>query len=113
VSVTLAARLTWKDHRGATRFASVTTRNISEHGVYVECLSPLPLSMYRLVHVQLERDERAMAKVPQALRDGRILSAVYRINPATPGRPQGLALRLMVDPKRALADAADRHRATA
>lgn len=112
-AVTLPARLTWKDQRGATRFATVTARNVSDHGMYVECASPLPLSLYRLVHVQLERQERSVAGVPDALRDGRLLSAVYRINPATPGRPQGLALRLMVDPKRHVAETTERRRATA
>ena len=40
--------------------------------------------------------------LPEALRQGRILSAVYRVSPGNAsGRPQGLALRLMVDPRRA------------
>ena len=34
--VTLPARLTWKDQRGATRFATVVARNVSQFGVYVE-----------------------------------------------------------------------------
>ena len=33
--VTLPARMTWKDQRGATRFATVTIRNVSDRGVYV------------------------------------------------------------------------------
>jgi hypothetical protein len=47
--------------------------------------------------------------VPAALRNGRILSAVYRVSAPASGQRQGLALRLMIDPKRrqtALADAA-------
>lgn len=113
VAVALSARLTWKDQRGATRFASVMTRNVSEFGVYVECPAPLQLSMFRLVHIQLERDDRQSSNVPPALREGRILSAVYRINPATPGKPQGVALRLLVDPKRNVAQSDERRRATA
>ena len=112
-AVAVPARLTWKDQRGMTRFASVVTRNVSELGVYVECPSPIPISQFRLVQFQLERDERATPGVPQALRDGRTLSAVYRIQPATPGRPQGLALRLLIDPKRVQTDSHERHRATA
>jgi hypothetical protein len=100
-AVALPARLTWKDQRGATRFATVVARNISDTGVYVECQSSVSISLFRLVQLQLEREVRDADCLPFALRQGRILSAVYRVNPATSqGRPQGLALRLMVDPKR-------------
>jgi hypothetical protein len=98
--IRLAARLTWKDQRGATRFASVVTRNVSELGVYVECPSIVSIPLFRLVQIQLERDGRTVDLVPTALRHGRVLSAVYRISPPAPGRPQGLALRMMVDPRR-------------
>ena len=97
--VALAARLTWKDQRGTTRFASVVTRNVSDYGVFVECLSPVPIPLYRLVQFQLEH--AADPQLPLSLRNGRILAAVYRIAPAkASGVRQGLALRLMVDPKR-------------
>ena len=100
-AVTVPARLTWKDQRGATRFASVVTRNISEFGVYVECHSPVSIPLYRLVQFQLEREGREVQGIPASLRQGRALSAVYRVNPPTPGGGrQGFALRLMVDPKR-------------
>jgi hypothetical protein len=99
-NITLPARLTWKDQRGATRFAAVVTRNVSEFGVYVECHSPVSIPLYRLVQFQLERDGRHTDAIPAHLQQGRILSAVYRISPAAPNKPQGLALRLMVDPKR-------------
>jgi hypothetical protein len=97
----LPARLTWKDHQGATRFASVITRDVSEYGVFVECQTAVSIPMYRLVQFQLERDVRDSDPLPASLRRGRVLSAVYRVTSATPstGR-QGLALRLMVDPKR-------------
>lgn len=99
--MSLPARLTWKDQRGATRFASVVTRNVSDHGVYVECLSPFSIPLFRLVQFQLERDARDSDPMPSSLKQGRLLSAVYRVTPATPsGGRQGLALRLMVDPKR-------------
>lgn len=114
--ITLPARLTWKDQRGATRFASVVTRNVSEFGVYVESQSPLSLPLYRLVQVQLERECREGDRVPTALKDGRTLAAVYRVTPpAYAGGRHGLALRLMVDPKRMSAPAAavERTRATA
>ena len=101
--VALPARLTWKDQRGATRFATVVARNVSDFGVYVECHSPVSIPLYRLVQLQLERDggyERD--GLPVSLqRTSRVLSAVYRVSPPSLSKPQGLALRLMVDPRRA------------
>jgi len=98
--VSLAARLTWKDQRGTTRFATVVTRNVSEYGVYVECNSPVSIPLFRLVQFQLERDGRSGDALPDSLQQGRVLSAVYRVSPPSASKPQGLALRLMVDPKR-------------
>ena len=111
-SIALAARLTWKDQRGATRFASVVTRDVSDYGVFVECHSPVSIPLYRLVQFQLERDIRDGSVVPGALRQGRVLSAVYRVTPPSASGAQGLALRLMVDPKRTPI-AVDEARATA
>ena len=98
--VALPARLTWKDQRGATRFASVVARNVSDFGVYVECQSPVSIPLFRLVQLQLERDSRDGARLPDPLQQGRVLSAVYRVSPPSGSHPQGLALRLMIDPKR-------------
>src|SRR5256885_10511253 len=75
-SVALPARLTWKDQRGATRFASVVTRNVSDHGVYVECRTIVSIPLFRLVQFQLEVEARDADHVPDSLRHGRILSAV-------------------------------------
>ena len=101
LNVALPARLTWKDQRGSTRFASVLTRDISEFGVFVECQSPISITQFRLVQFQLERDVRHIPGIPEALRQGRLLSAVYRIvQPTRSGGRQGLALRLLVDPRR-------------
>ena len=106
--INIPARLTWKDQRGTTRFVSAVTRNISEHGVYVECQSPVAIPMFRLVQFQLERAVRASDGLPASLRSGRVLSAVYRVAPGTTeGRPQCLALRLMVDPRRRASDFVD------
>ena len=125
IKVMLPARLTWKDQRGSTRFASVITRDISEFGVYVECQSPISISRFRLVHFQLERDVRDVAGLPESVRQGRLLAAVYRVHaPTRTGGRQGIALRLMVDPRRcaqadalelvaASAGAGDRAKATA
>jgi len=112
--VALAARLTWKDQRGTTRFASVVTRDVSEYGVFVECRSAVSIPLYRLVQFQLERDVRESDTLPDSFRQGRMLSAVYRVSPAQRcGTPQGLALRLMVDPRRRAMASDERARATA
>jgi hypothetical protein len=105
LSLALPARITWKDQRGATRFASVVTRNVSELGAFVECQSAISIPLYRLVQFQLERDVREGDRLPLTLRQGRVLAAVYRVTPPAPktGR-QGFALRLMVDPKRKVAE---------
>jgi len=113
-TVALAARLTWKDQRGTTRFASVVTRDVSEYGVFVECRSAVSIPLYRLVQFQLERDVRESDTLPDSFRQGRMLSAVYRVSPAQrSGTPQGLALRLMVDPRRRAMASDERARATA
>ena len=97
--VAIPGRLTWRDSRGMPRFATVVTRDISDLGVYLECRAADAIPMYRLVQFQLERDGRDADAVPRALQQGRILSAVYRVTPPSSSKPQGLALRLMVDPK--------------
>jgi hypothetical protein len=109
-TVSLPARLTWKDARGTIRFATGVTRNISAHGVYVECHSPVSIPLYRIVQFQIDRDGLATGAIPPALR-GRVLSAVYRISPASMSKRQGFALRLMVDPRAAVAP--EQTRATA
>jgi hypothetical protein len=110
-SVALPGRLTWKDQRGAMRFATVVARNVSDFGVYVECQSPVSIPLYRLVQFQLERDVRESDALPGSLQQGRVLSAVYRVTPPSSSRHQGLALRLMVDPRRSAV--AEQTRATA
>jgi hypothetical protein len=110
--VTLPARLTWKDQQGTTRFATVVARNVSDFGVYVECPNAVSIPLYRLVQFQLERDARESDTIPVSLRQGRVLSAVYRVSRGSKSMPQGFALRLMVDPRRSAA-AVEQRRATA
>jgi hypothetical protein len=98
--VALPGRLTWKDQRGTTRFATVVARNVSDFGVYVECQTPVSIPLFRLVQFQLERDMPHGDILPDTLQQGRVLSAVYRVSPPSASQPQGLALRLMVDPRR-------------
>lgn len=100
VKMALPARLTWKDASGAVRFASVTTRDISPSGVFVEADGAAAIPLYRLVHLQLERDVRSAAGIPPQLREGRVLSAVWRVGTCrrSTGTPEGYALRFLVDP---------------
>ena len=93
-------RLTWRDGNGALRFVSVVTRDVSDVDVYVECQTPTSIPLYRLVNFQVERAARTRTELPLALRQGRILSAVYRVGRFRPttGTPHGYALRLLVEP---------------
>lgn len=99
--ITVPARITWKDASGAVRFASVMTRNVSETGVFVECEAGAAIPLYRLVHLQLERNAGSNTQLPSRLRDGRVLSAVWRVGPCrkSTGTPSGYALRFLVDPQ--------------
>ena len=96
----LHARLTWHDAGGALRFVSGVTRDVSDVDVFVECQVPASIPLYRLVHFQVERTDRQRADLPAVLRQGKVLSAVYRIGPygAATGTPQGYALRLLTEP---------------
>lgn len=100
-SLNVPGRLTWRDARGIPRFATVITRDVSADGVYLECRGGEPIPLYRLVYLQIERDDRNAVVLPPALKDGRVLSAVYRVGPCEPatGMPSGYALRLLVDPR--------------
>src|SRR6187402_130075 len=115
-SLVLPARVTWKDARGALRFASVVTRDVSENGIFIEWTEASTIPLYRLVTLQLERDARNIDGVPQALRTGKVLSAVYRAGDfqKSTGTPEGYGLRLLVEPgMRALVAASDPVEATA
>jgi hypothetical protein len=107
-------RITWKDARGTTRFASVVTRDISDTGVFIEWTESTSIPLYRLVTFQLERDARNQEGLPQPLRTGRVLSAVYRRGKCqrSTGTPEGYGLRLLVEPAR-VTKAAEQVEATA
>lgn len=98
--IALPGRVTWKDARGTTRFASVITRNVSDTGVFIEWQESTTIPLYRLVTFQLERDARNIDGVPPALKSGKILSAVYRAGAVqkSTGTPEGYGLRLLADP---------------
>lgn len=95
-------QIVWKDARGNTKLASVMTRDVSDHGVSVECLNGAAIPLYRLVYFQVDRDARHTANLPDALRKPNVLSAIFRVgddNRAT-GAPSEYALRLLVEPAR-------------
>jgi hypothetical protein len=100
--VRVPGRLTWRDSSGTLRFVSVTTRDVSDLDAFVECDRPASIPLYRLVHFQVETAVRGAQDLPEALKRGKVLSAVYRVGPymSATGTPQGYALRLMVEPKR-------------
>jgi hypothetical protein len=100
--VRVPGRLTWRDASGTLRFVSVVTRDVSDVDAFVECQVPASIPLYRLVHFQVERPARDAGELPAVLRQGKVLSAVYRVGPykSATGTPQGYALRLLVEPAR-------------
>lgn len=101
-TVAVPGQIVWKDARGTTRMASVVTRDVSEHGVSVDCLNGTAIPLYRLVYFQIDRDARNRPDLPPALRKPNVLSAVFRVgaySQAT-GAPAEYALRLLVEPVR-------------
>jgi len=100
--LSVPGQIVWKDARGNTKLAAVVTRDVSEHGVAVECLNGAAIPLYRLVYFQIDRDARHSPDLPPALRKPNVLSAVFRVgtdSPAT-GAPSEYALRLLVEPAR-------------
>jgi hypothetical protein len=76
------------------------TRDVSDAGVFVECEAGAAIPLYRLVHLQVERSLRNTEQLPARLREGRVLSAVWRVAPCrrSTGTPAGYALRFIVEP---------------
>jgi hypothetical protein len=98
--VIVAGRLTWRDANGTLRFASVVTRDVSESDAFLECYAPTSIPKYRLVHFQVERTARGRHDLPDILKSGKLLSAIYRVAPceAATGAPRGYAIRLITAP---------------
>ncbi len=105
----ISGRVVWKDGRGTTRFNSVVIRDVSETGAYIESVSGSAIPRFRLVSLQVERTDQTDS-VPTTLRNGRVLSAVYRVGPSrqSTGVPEGYGLRLLVEPRRRAAALAPR-----
>ncbi len=100
--VAVPGQILWKDAKGNTRMASVVTRDVSVHGVSVDCHGGTPIPLYRLVYFQVDRAARDRADLPAPLRKSTVLSAIFRVDPVSndTGAPTGYALRLLVEPER-------------
>jgi hypothetical protein len=79
----------------------VVTRDVSEHGVAVECRIGTSIPLYRLVYFQVDRTVRDRSELPASLRKSNVLSAVFRVGDCSPltGAPTEYALRLLVEPE--------------
>ena len=77
------------------------TRDVSDASVWVEPQGAAAIPLYRLVHLQLERGTRDVAGIPEQLRAGRVLSAVWRVGSRrrSTGTPDGYALRFLIEPR--------------
>lgn len=101
--IAVPGQILWKDAKGNTRMASVVTRDVSVHGVSVDCQGGAPIPLYRLVYFQVDRDARHLPGLPAALKKPNVLSAIFRVGPDNPvtGAPAEYALRMLVEPVRA------------
>jgi hypothetical protein len=99
--LSVPGQIVWKDARGATKLTSVVTRDVSDHGVAVECLNGATIPLYRLVYFQVDREARHQPDLPEALKKPNVLSAVFRVgaDSRATGSPSEYALRL-VEPAR-------------
>jgi hypothetical protein len=100
--VAVPGQIVWKDARGNTKLTSVMTRDVSDFGVSVECLTGAAIPLYRLVYFQIDREARQNPEIPAALKKPNVLSAVFRIGDDNQviGGPASYALRLLVEPAR-------------
>jgi hypothetical protein len=113
-ALAVAGRVVWKDTRGTTRFNSVVIRDMSETGAYIEDVSGSAIPLFRVVTLQAERAGNADT-MPQMLRQGKVLSVVYRVGPSRPatGTPAGYGLRLLIEPHRRASFVPTAHRGMA
>jgi hypothetical protein len=99
--LSVPGQILWKDAKGNTRMTSVVTRDISEHGVSVECRGGVSIPLYRLVYFQVDREARNRPDLPTPLRKSSVLSAIFRVGPCSDvtGAPTEYGLRLLVEPE--------------
>ena len=98
--VQLPGQIVWKDARGRTQMVAVTTADVSELGVRIECRSSLILPLYRLVYFHVDRHLRGRPDLPSTLKKPSVLSAVFRVGACSEdtGTPTEYGLRLLVEP---------------
>lgn len=103
IAMRIPAQIAWKDAHGRTQLAAVTTTDVSECGVRFEVRGTLTLPLYRLVYFQVDRGSRHRPELPDVLKKQTVLSAVFRVGPAShvTGTPTEYALRLLVEPRQA------------
>ena len=102
-AIALSGRLTWKDTDGSQRTARIRTRDISQTGAFVECISGCgPIPLYRLVDLRLDESARDQEAVPSSLKQPRVPAAIYRVGSTqeSTGLPDSYALRLLARPPR-------------
>ena len=106
--VAVPGQIVWKDARGNTKLVSVVTRDVSDHGVSVQCLGGAVIPLYRLVYFQVDREARHRPDLPAALRKPNVLSAIFRVGgtSAIATAPSEYALRLLVTERNAARDLA-------
>ena len=75
------------------RFASVIARDVSASGAYLDSRGADAIPLYRLVYLQFERGVRDGAELPSPLRDGRVLSAIFRVGPCDPVNGHAVRVR--------------------
>src|SRR4051812_50183019 len=83
-SLAVPGQIVWKDARGNTKMTSVITRDVSDHGVSVECLNGAAIPLYRLGYFQLDREAREPPGVPDAPRKSDVLSGRVRVGEEKP-----------------------------
>jgi hypothetical protein len=95
--IAVPGQILWKDAR-----AAVVTRDVSAHGVSVECLGGIPIPLHRLVYFQVDKAARNRTDLPAPLRRSSVLSAIFRVGPVSEatGAPAEYGLRLLVEPER-------------
>jgi hypothetical protein len=107
-NLAVPGQIVWKDARGNTKLLDVTTKNVSERGVVVECQTGAIIPLYRLVYFQVAREARHTPNLPAALKKPNVLSAIFRVGAGdrATGAPCEYALRLLIEPVRAAQSAA-------
>src|SRR4029450_7471162 len=97
--IAVPGQILWKDSKGNTRMAAVVTRDVSAHGVSVDCGGGTPIPLYRLVYFQVDRAARDRTDLPAPLRKSTVLSAIFRVGPVSDdkGVPPGSAPRLVLE----------------